>query len=379
MRVLHLINTLSAGGAELHLLTLCRYLKSRGIDVSVACLREEVRGSRSLRAEFEKENIRIFNLGADSRYNFSFLFRLASLVRQEGPDILHTHLPRADIAGAFLSLFLKSPALLSSVHGIYRDRWFGTWAAPFMRRGYRRTDRVIAISAAVKNWLKLELGVCEDKITVIHYGIEPEPFTCSGETGRTPAADGPHIGSIGRLEPGKGFDCLIRAMKIVHEQLPSASLRIAGHDPLGYGKALQSLIEELALNEQVKLTGFEKDVPSFLRNIDVFAFASLSEGFGQVIIETMAAGKPVVASNIAPLTEIVTHGQTGFLVKPDDPQAFADAIVRLLVRPEQAKKMGSHGRQRVYKCFLARKMADETLTLYESLRRSSHHELASVP
>ena len=93
MKVLHFINTLSAGGAELHLLTLCRYLKNRGIDLGVACLREEVRGSRSLRGDFEKENIRVFDLNAGSRYNLSFLSRLAFLVKQQRPDILHTHLP----------------------------------------------------------------------------------------------------------------------------------------------------------------------------------------------------------------------------------------------------------------------------------------------
>jgi glycosyltransferase involved in cell wall biosynthesis len=378
MKVLHLINTLSAGGAELHLLTLCRYLKNRGIEIEVACLREEVRGSRSLRADFEKEDIRIFDLNGDSRYNLSFLGRLALLIKRERPDILHTHLPRADIAGALALTVVKSPALLSSVHGIYRDRWFGHWAAPFMQRGYRKTERIIAISSAVKSWLQHELGICGDKITVIHYGIEPEQFTCSVATEGKQPANGRIVGSIGRLEPNKGFDCLIRAMKIVHEQLPDVTLWIAGHDPLGYGKTLQSLIRELSLNKHVKLTGFEANVSSFLRAIDVFAFASRSEGFGQVIIEAMAAGKPTVVSNIAPLTEIVRDGQTGFLVKPDDPQAFARAIVSLLANSQQANEMGSQGRERVYARFSAEKMADETLSLYESLGRVSHRELASV-
>src|SRR5689334_23819341 len=99
-----------------------------GIDLQVACLREEVKGSRSIRSDFENENIGVTKLDADNRYNLSFLRRLLRLIENEKPDILHTHLPRADIAGAVAVCMAGSSALLCSVHGIYKDRWFGSWA-----------------------------------------------------------------------------------------------------------------------------------------------------------------------------------------------------------------------------------------------------------
>lgn len=380
MKVLHVINTLSAGGAELHLLTLCRYLKIRGVDLAVACLREEVKGSRSLRADFENENIRVIDLKGASRYNLSFLARLLTLIKKETPHIIHTHLPRADIAGALALLVESSPAFLCSVHGIYCDRWFGPWAAPLMRAAYRKADAIIAISGAVKGWLHHDLGISADKVNIIHYGIEPERFTgCNtsewenGQPNRRAV-----IGSIGRLEPGKGFDCLIRAMKIVHQQMPNATLMIAGHDPLGFGKNLATLVSELGLNDQVRLVGFKSDVRAFLNGIDVFALASRSEGFGQVVIEAMAAAKPVVVSDIAPLTEIVKNGETGCLAKSGDPQSFANAIVSLLAHPEKAIEIGRHGQERVYSHFSARRMADETLRLYRSLARSSNYAIAPL-
>jgi glycosyltransferase involved in cell wall biosynthesis len=374
VKVLHLINTLSAGGAELHLLTLCRHTKQLGVETAVVFLRERVTGSRTLRHDFEKDNIRLIDLRADSRYDWRFLGRLINVLKCERPNILHTHLPRADLAGAIVSRLTRSPAFVCSVHGIYRDRWFGSWAAPFMGGAYRQADGVIAISSAVKGWVHQDLGVSGNKIKVIHYGIEANRFDYStfdqaenGGRGRRLT-----IGSIGRLEQGKGFDCLINAMGNLCQHLPNATLSIAGHDPLGYGKTLEELIARLKLQEQVELVGFQSDIASFLHGLDVFAFASRSEGFGQVVIEAMAARTPVIASKIPPLTEIVVDGETGLLVEPDNPQAFADAFSRLLSHPEEQRRFGELGQERVRRHFSAEKMTDATLYFYEEvLRRTS--------
>jgi glycosyltransferase involved in cell wall biosynthesis len=381
MKVVHVINTLSAGGAELHLLTLCRYLKRQGIEIVVAFLREHDKDNRSVRLDFEEANIRTVNLAADSRYNYAFLVRFARLLKKERPDILHTHLPRADIAAAFVLQAMRVPHFLCSVHGIYRDRWFGSWAAPLMRRAYQEAEGVIAISGAVKDWLEQDLGVSGDKVTVIHYGIEPQRFSRpdAGLRASWNLDGNAVIGSLGRLEPGKGYDCLIQAMPAMLERDPNVRLLIGGHDPLGYGKDLQALIGRLKLDSHVRLVGTQNDAPSFFNALDVFAFASRSEGFGQVVIEAMAAGKPVVASRIPPLTEIVNDGETGLLVNLDEPQAFANAIGWLLTHPEQGKQMAKRGQERVYSHFSAQRMADQTLSLYEALLRSSQYGHARLP
>jgi glycosyltransferase involved in cell wall biosynthesis len=371
VKILQLINTLAAGGAELHLLALCRYLRRQGLEVSVACLREQVKESRPLRPDFEREHIRVIDLQADNRYDWRFLGRLARLLKRERPDILHTHLPRADIAAALIHRLTYSPAFICSVHGIYRQRWFGPWAAPLMRWAYHEAEGVIAISAAVQHWLGQDLGVVADKVTVIHYGIEPEQFACPPMNCRGMwARQGQVIvGSLGRMEAGKGFDCLIRAISIVQRHLPDVLLLIAGHDLSGYRPRLQALIAKQGLAEAVRLMGFQSDVPSFLHALDAFAFASRSEGFGQVVIEAMAAGKPVVASRIPPLTEIVLDKETGLLVEPDDPQAFADAITWLCSHPAEARAMGQRGQERVSQQFSAEVMAVKTLSLYQRIAR----------
>lgn len=371
MKVLHVINTLSAGGAELHLLTLCRYLKRQGAELVVACLKENISGSRSLRSDFERENIRVFNLRGDNRYDCRILVRLARLIESEHPHILHTHLPRADIGAALIRRFTSSPTFLCSVHGIYQHRWYRSWT-PLMRHAYRRADAVIAISLAVKNWLTVELGIPPDKVKVIHYGIEQEHWNRgAGANLKCKEKASATIGSLGRLEPGKGFDCLVNAMSRVCKQLPDASLLIAGADTWDYGKELRSLIRMLGLQDHVRLIGFQHNVSSFLHNVDVFAFASRSEGFGQVLIEAMAAGKAVVASRIPPFTEIVVDGETGLLVNADDTEGFADAMAWLLTHSEQAREMGDRGRERVFSHFSAQKMLAETMSLYNALLKSS--------
>jgi glycosyltransferase involved in cell wall biosynthesis len=175
------------------------------------------------------------------------------------------------------------------------------------------------------------------------------------------------IGSLGRLEPRKGHDTLIRAMPAILARVPDACLLIAGHDPWRYGKTLQALIDDLGLKDRARLVGFQADVSSFFHALDVFAFASRAEGFGQVLIEVMDAGRPVVASRIAPLTEIVEDRLTGLLVAVDDPQAFADGIVSLLGDSARRRRMGEAGRRRIREQFSAETMARRTVRLYESL------------
>lgn len=379
MKVLHLINTLSTGGAEMHLLTLCRYLKRQNVEIVVVCLREHVKDSRSLRLDFEKEEIRVINLQADSRYDSLFLGRLARVLREERPDILHTHLPRADFAGAFARVFHPRLVWVCSVHAIYSEDWSGRWSLPLFNLLWRRADVMLCISHAVREWL-VGRGVSPDKARVIHYGIEPEKFSAPRVNLREQWGLNGHavVGSIGRLEPRKGHDLLIQAMPELCMHDPSARLLIAGHDPWGYGVTLSRLIDRLGLGEKVRLVGFQNDVVSFLNALDVFAFASSSEGFGQVLVEAMAAGKPVVASRISPLTEIAVDGDTGLLVEGGNTRAFADALIQLIKDPLKRERMGLRGRERVEKFFTAERMARQTLALYEELESYNHEQKAVV-
>jgi glycosyltransferase involved in cell wall biosynthesis len=369
MRVLHIINTLSAGGAELHLLTLCRHLKIYGIKVFVVCLKEHVSGSRTLRQDFEKEGIFVVNLEAERFYKLSLITRIRRLIAEIQPDIVHTHLPRADFVGFLICMAFPSIYWVSSIHDIYSKTWSGRKSLPLFSQIWKKADVLIAISFAVQEWLITKRKLAKEKIKVIYYGIATDKFRKPNINLRKVwALDGnPVIGSIGRLEPRKGHETLIRAMPAILEKEPAARLLIAGHDPWNYKRRLKALIREMRLSESVQLVGFQSDIPSFLHALDIFAFASQSEGFGQVLIEAMAAKKPVVASRIFPVTEIVVQNDTGFLVEVDNYEAFADAIIKIVGNPVMAKKLGKNGANRVKEKFSAIRMTEKTITLYQKI------------
>lgn len=370
MKVLQLITTLSGGGAELHLLTLCRRLKKQGVEIVVACMSEYGKDARTLRGDFENAGIRVICVGDGHGFELRSFSSIARLVETEQPDILHTHLPRADLLGAIARFLNPSVAWVCSVHAIYSHDWSGRWTLPLFNFFWRRADAMLCISHAVKDWL-INRGVPPDMTNVIHYGIELDRFLQPRlDLRKQWALNGRVVvGSIGRLEQRKGHDRLIEAMPAICKSVPNALLLIAGQDSWGYGATLRRRMDELGLGEKIRLVGFQNDIVSFLGALDLFAFATQSEGFGQVAVEAMAAGKAVVMNNIAPLTEIVVDGETGRLVDTGSAESFASVIAPLLKNPTERARMGELGRARVKEFFTAERMSQETLALYQNVLR----------
>ncbi|MDQ7841016.1 MAG: glycosyltransferase family 4 protein [bacterium] len=367
MKILHVTNTVAAGGAEVTLLALCRHHKAAGVDLTVACLREHVPDTGSLRPEFERAGIVVRDLDC-ARFDPRCPWTLHGLIREERPDILHTHLPRADIAGIVARGRKPIPRVVT-VHGTYGTQGMWRYLKPALAGVWRRADAVLATSGAVSTWLVQSCGLPSESVRVVYNGIDVESFASARRDLRAEwgMEERPVIGTVGRLEPGKGHDLLVQGMPRVLREFPNAVLLIAGVGSAAYGRALANLIHDLGLREHVRLVGFQEDVPSFLHSVDVFASGSRSEGFGLAVAEAMAAGKPVVAAHIPPLDEIVEDGETGLLVGPESPDAFGRAIVALLRDPATAERMGTGGRSRVAERFTASRMAADVLRIYSRL------------
>jgi glycosyltransferase involved in cell wall biosynthesis len=364
MNILYVTNTLHKGGAEAHLLLLTQGLQAAGHSCEVAFLRSAVPGgSIDLRASFEAAGIRTHHLHCERSYDPRSATRLHRLLTQRRWDVLHSHLPRADAAAAACRMFTPhGPAWISTVHHPYDNAYSGASLIPALAPMWRMADGLIAVSEPVRRWCIERLGVDVNAVRTIVHGIDVRRAVAP----RAPSPTRRRIGAIGRYEERKGHETLIRAMVPVLREFPDAELVIAGHDPWNYGDVLRELIDELGLQRHVQLAGYV-DQEEFFSDIDVFAFASLSEGFGIVVLEAMLARRPPVVSNIAPLSDIICPGTSGLVATPNDPDAFAQAILTLLRDPDHLQRMGDAARQRVVAEFSVSRMVERTRDYYQEM------------
>jgi glycosyltransferase involved in cell wall biosynthesis len=373
MNILYVTNTLHRGGAEAHLLLLARGLKARGVHCEVAFLRSTVGGgSVDLRETFEQHGIRTHYLACERSYDLRAGVRLNRLLRSRPWHVLHSHLPRADAAAAFCKLLDRSLTWVSTLHHPYDNAYSGAPLVPLLAPMWRRADGLIAVSESVRQWAIKRLGASSLRTRTIVHGLE-------GDEQREPRPPGPPgwtIGSVGRYEERKGHETLIRAMPAVLKEFPEAQLKIAGHDPWGHGEVLRKIIATLGLERHVHLVGFMSDKDAFFHDIDVFAFASLSEGFGIVVLEAMDAAKPPIVSDIAPLNEIICPGTSGLVAGVNDADSFAAAILSLFRDRERLRQMGAAAQRRVAAEFSQRAMVDRTMQFYtELLASADQHEV----
>jgi glycosyltransferase involved in cell wall biosynthesis len=217
-------------------------------------------------------------------------------------------------------------------------------------------------------------GVGEERVEVVHDGIEIPPPATPGERQRARrkwAAEASTIllGCVGYLSEEKGHDRLIPALARIREKNPNCILLLAGEGPRR--AALEHQAAALGLGEIVVFAGFVENLPEFYDALDVFVFPSLSEGLGTALLLAMAHSLPVVASARGGIPEAVTHGENGLLVSDPEPELLAGAVLTLMDNPAQARKLGEAARRTVEEQFSAEQMVDNTLAVYERVCRET--------
>ncbi|MEX2624551.1 MAG: glycosyltransferase [Acidimicrobiia bacterium] len=355
-KYLFVINSFLAGGAERSLIELLPLIKARGILPIVACLERQDVGFES---EVREAGFDVRVLPGDGFINKTLALR--RLIKSERPDLVYSSLFDSDLAARLATIGIPVPVMTNLANTAYDDARLGDpnversrlrvvkWIDGFSAR--HLTDHFHAISQAVKDSTVEKLGVAPEKVTVVKRGRDSARL---GE--RTPqrrAAMRQALGmtdlnevivTVGRLEYQKGHKHLIDAFARVVEAHPEARLLIAGR--AGHASAeLVARIGGLGLEETVTLLGHREDVADVLAAADLFVFPSLYEGLGGALIEAMALGLPVVASDIAALREVVREGENADLVSPGDAAGLAAAIRGLLNDPERRGQYGERSRQ----------------------------------
>jgi glycosyltransferase involved in cell wall biosynthesis len=353
--VLHAQKVAGISGSEAHLLQLLPDLRERGWDVRFLMLHEDEPGAWEFADELRGRGVPLDDVRLRADVDpLAFGEVLAHLIRTR-PRILHTHLVHADVYGQLAGSLTRVPYRLSTKHGFneFREgRWFG-----LADRSVGSLAHVqIAISQGLAQYLAQTEGFGEEDFEIVHYGI-------ASDGAATPfAGHEPRLLCVGRLIPIKGHLVLLRALAQARSRVPGIVLDIAGRGPLA--PALRSYANELGLADAVRFLGFVSPVQRAFQDAAIVVVPSLGEGFGMVALEAMERARPVIASAVGGLPEIVADGETGLVVPSGDVDALADAIVTLAGDLEWASAMGRAGRVRALAEFTTEKCVRQIEELY---------------
>ena len=370
-RVLQVVTSLAVGGAQRHLLELLPGLREFA-DIDLVYFRDH-----DLRSEFEACVDSVAHVPMAGPFGAIHLPRLAQLIRRGRYALVHTHLLRADMYGALAARAVGVRAIVSTKHNV-EARLASASARALHALATRPTRRTIAISDAVARWANEELGVPRGRISVVRYGLDPAPFSgLDREAVRRELGIETHKPVVlcpARLDPQKRHDVLLRAFARVRRKLSNAQLLCAGETQLGgpgYRAQLLRLSEDLGLHDAVRWLGVRSDIPHLMAAADVVALASDWEGLGLVMMEAAMAARPVVATAVGGVPEIVTHNKTGVLVPRDDEQALASGMTALLRDPERRASMGAAARRHARAAFDLEGMRAATRALYAEVIRDA--------
>lgn len=375
MRILHVITTLDRGGAENHLVELATAQKSLGHDVDIAYLQ----GSGFWCSSLAFFDIASHPLKGSSKKAIDFfisVIKLRHLIIRKKPDVVHAHLPPAEIV-AYLSLcnllsginFVVSKHVDSSFFSGSNKKQESILGRIVGSLIIGRTSSVICISRSVLDYVIVNYSrkALLSKACLIYYGIDKSPFQWAALSSAKTRheSDIITIGTAARFVPQKALDILLQSFAIaMRETERIMRIRIAGDGPQkGF---LQELAIRLGISHMIEWCGKINDMPAFMASLDIFILTSKYEGLGLVLLEAMAAGVPVVASNTSAIPEIVINGKTGILCDPGDCHSFSKAVLRLALNKDLRLQMGQEGCKRASEVFSVNNMLSATMNAYSS-------------
>jgi glycosyltransferase involved in cell wall biosynthesis len=304
------------------------------------------------------------------------LIDLTRFLRKKRYHIVHTHNSKAGFIGRLAAKWAGVPIIVHTVHGFaFHDRepaWRQILFRNLERLASRWCDKMVFISQPLIDWALRDRITRREKIQKIYSGIELDHFEPVPDEERKALKEAwgireeaPVVGIVSKLWEGKGHTILIHAFEGLKQEIPEAVLVIVGE---GYLQdKLSDLVDRLGLKGSVLFTGFQMDVRRIIATFDVAVLPSFFEGMGRVLLEAMAMGKPVVASSVGGIPDLVHHGKTGLLVTPGSVSELKSGLITLIRNKALAKQMGEEGRKRISEEFSAGRMAQSIEKLYREL------------
>jgi glycosyltransferase involved in cell wall biosynthesis len=312
------------------------------------------------------------------KLNFKTITNLARLISDNKIHIVHSMGARADFFARLACRKNPSTAVICTLAMLVEGFDVGFFKKTFYKVADRYSSRYvthyIAVSRALKNRLVEERRISPDRVTVIYNGVELDRYnpnlkaTTEVRRSLNITDDCFIIGTIGRLVYQKGFSYFLEAAKHIYSQKKHVRFVIVGHGV--YETKLKSLAESMGISDICTFAGLRFDIAHILSALDVFVLPSILEGLPRTVIEAMAMGRPIVATDIDGVREQLRHNETGLLVPPADSKALAAAVLDILADQEKAEYLGFQARKDAERLFDLRQTLAKIATLYTNLYAS---------
>jgi glycosyltransferase involved in cell wall biosynthesis len=361
VRVCFLIDELAAAGTETQLLALIRRLDRNRVRPYLCLLRGGAASSRAL----EPDDCPVLRLGVGSLARPATLMhatRFIRFLRRERIDVIQAYFPDSSYFG------LAAAWLAGVPHRLRTRNNLGHWVTPLHRRLGRMLNTVTTGSVvnctAGRDALLAAEGPRPETITVLENGVDlgrflavPPPSGAAGATRR--------VGCVANLRPIKGLEVLLDAATRLSGKFPNLVYEVAGEGEMR--TALEQGAPDRGLAGRFRLVGAVADIPTFLGGLDVAVLCSHSEGMSNALLEYMAAGRPIVATAVGAAPDLIEDGVHGLLTRAGDAEQLAEALGRLLRRPELARRLGEAARRRARDCYGREAMVERFTDFYERL------------
>lgn len=367
--VLHLVDSLNIGGTEGKLVDLIAGLLEREYRVSVGYCTPGPWAEK-----LKAMGVDVIRLPHRGRVDPALLYRTFRLIRNDLPQIVHTHLFKSDLHGRLAARLAGVPVVIGGLHN--SDPWAKNRLLGLIYGATARfTDRLIAVSEEVRQYHILYTNVSSEKIVTIENGVDVSRFRNQHENGqkvRTQLDIDPGaivFGTVGRLKPQKDHATFLQAAREILDHNPSVRFIVVGDGPLR--SELNAQARQLGLLPAMIFAGIRTDIPSVLSALDVFVLSSRWEGLPNAILEAMAAARPVVATDVSGIQGVLTSGENGLLVSPGDSSALAKACLKLASDVEMRDRLGQAGRDYVTEHHSLNTMIDRYVECYAGLLQAN--------
>jgi L-malate glycosyltransferase len=366
-KVMWLIKGLGIGGAERLLELALPHVDTTRYEYEVGYL---LPWKNALVPAFEKAGIPVFCLNQSKAYDARVVPNLVGLLKERQVDLLHIHLPYTGILGRVASRMAPVKAVVYTEHNLWERYHWLTGAANRFTFGYN--DAVIAVSDEVENSIRSRYRVNgKPKLCTIPNGVDVDQLALDARDsqGVKPEFGIPQdnrlVVHVANFTPKKRHEDLIRAARMVVDRDPQTSFLLVGQGPLEADIRAQARAQNL--QDNVVFAGFRTDAPRIIAAADVFVLPSLYEGLPIAMLEAMALGRPVVASRVGGVPQVISDGIDGFLVDPLEPGQLAEKVLAVLHDPKLQQKLSTNAVKTVREHFSVERMVASIESLYASV------------